>query len=267
MIAFEKVSAIALNTFRETVRDKIVYAFMLFTFIITLLSLLLGSLSVGQDVRILGDIGLAAISCIGGMVALFAGTNLVYKELERRTIYIIFTKPVSGWQFIAGKFIGLVACVFIVVAAMGLFLALLAWLIHPEHSSSSLVSTIVEIAAPVGLVFLELIFVTALATFFSTFSTPLMSMLFTLSLWLIGHCGDSLRQLGQLSQNPGFAKFSSVVYFLLPDLASLTRVRSLLLYGRQAGSEIIAYITCYVFAYVLVLLVLSSMITERKEFS
>ena len=264
--ALHSVTAIGLNTFRETVRDKILYAFMLFACAISLISVLLGSLSVGQDIKILEDIGLAAISCICGIIAVFAGTNLVYKELEKRTVYLIFTKPITGWQFIAGKYLGLSVCVFIVVAAMGLFLSLLVWFVRPEHSWSLLPSILGFMMPAVLLVYLELLFVMALATFFSTFSSPVMSVLFTLSLWLIGHFGDSLRQLGQMSQNPAFAQFSNFVYFLLPDLAGLTRARSLLMYGRNPGMEVIAFITCYVFAYVVLLLVLASAVTDRREF-
>lgn len=264
--ALSSITAIGLNTFRETVRDKLMYAFMLFAFVISLLSVLIGSLSVGQDIKILEDIGLAAISCISGIIAVFAGTNLVYKELEKRTVYLIFTKPISGWQFIAGKYLGLAACVFIVVAAMGLFLSGLVWMARPEHALTNLASVFGIVMPAVMLVYLELLLVIALATFFSTFSSPVMSVLFTLALWLIGHFGDSLKQLGQLSQNAVFAQFSNFVYFLLPDLAGLTRARSLLMYGQSPGSEVITFITCYVFAYVVLLLVLASAVTDRREF-
>jgi ABC-type transport system involved in multi-copper enzyme maturation permease subunit len=264
--ALNAVYALALNTLRETVRDKILYSFVLFAFLISCMSMLLGSLSVGQDARILQDVGLAAISFVGGIIALFAGTNLVYKELDKRTIYIIFTKPLRGWHFILGKFLGLSACIWIIVSAMGLFLSFLVLANNPDHSIAALNGALLSVMPPVMLVFLELLFVIAIATFFSTFASPLMSVLFTLALWLIGHFGESLRQLGQMSQNPAFAKFSNVVYFVLPDLAGLTRVRSSLMYNRNGSLEVIAYITCYVFAYVLILLVLASMVTDRREF-
>ncbi len=264
--AIHSITAVGLNTFRETMRDKIMYAFMLFAFLISMMAVLLGSLSVGQDVKIIEDIGLAAISCISGIIAVFTGTNLVYKELEKRTVYLIFTKPITGWQFIAGKYLGLALSVLYVVVLMGLFLSGLVWALRPDHALANL-PAILELMMPaVGLVYLELLLVIALATFFSTFSSPVMSVLFTLSLWLIGHFGDSLRQLGQMSQNPAFAQFSNFVYFLLPDLAGLTRARSLLMYGRSPGSEVIAFITCYVLAYVVLLLVLASAVTDRREF-
>jgi ABC-type transport system involved in multi-copper enzyme maturation permease subunit len=264
--ALSSITAISLNTFRETVRDKIMYTFVLFAFLISLLSILLGSLSVGQDVKILEDIGLAAISFISGIIAVFAGTNLVYKELEKRTVYLIFTKPITGWQFITGKYLGLSACVFLVVAAMGLFLSGLVWLVRPEHALAALPGILELMMPAVMLVYLELLLVIALATFFSTFSSPIMSVLFTLALWLIGHFGDSLRQLGQISQNPAFAQFANFVYFLLPDLAGLTRARSIIMYGRSPGPEVITFLTCYVVAYVVLLLVLASVVTDRREF-
>ncbi|MBX9952411.1 MAG: ABC transporter permease [Candidatus Obscuribacterales bacterium] len=265
--AIEPVLAIALNTFRETVRDRIIYALILFAAIVTVLGIILGSLSVGQDIRILKDIGLAAISLIGGIIAVFAGTNLVYKELERRTIYIIFTKPVSGWQFVLGKYIGLCLCVLVMVAAMGAFLSIIVASQGGGFAGASFLDQLKEITQELSLIYLELLFVTALATFFSTFSTPVMSVLFTLSLWLAGHLGESLLELGKLSQNPFVAQCLSVIFYCLPDFAGLTRIRGHLLYGTVPGTEVLTYLITYLLAYVLMLLVLAAIVTERKEFT
>ncbi len=265
--AIQPVMAIALNTFRETVRDRILYALILFAAIVTVLGIVLGSLSVGQDIRILKDIGLATISVIGGIIAVFAGTNLVYKELERRTIYIIFTKPVSGWQFILGKYIGLCLCVAVMVAAMGSFLSIIVTAAGGNFSGAALFAQIIEIAKELSLIYLELLFVTALATFFSTFSTPVMSVLFTLSIWLAGHLGESLLELGKLTQNPLIAQLFSAIFYCLPDFAGLTKIRGQLLYGTNPGTEVLTYLITYVLAYVLMLLVLAAIVTERKEFA
>ncbi len=263
----EPVVAIAINTFRETVRDRILYALILFAAIVTVLGIVLGSLSVGQDIRILKDIGLAAISFIGGIIAVFAGTNLVYKELERRTIYIIFTKPVSGWQFILGKYIGLCLCVAVMVMAMGAFLAMIVIALGGNVAGASFIEQIKEITQELSLIYLELLFVTALATFFSTFSTPVLSVLFTLAIWLAGHLGESLLELGKLTQNPVIAQILGIIFYCLPDFAGLTRIRGHLLYGTAPGTEVLTYLVTYVFAYVLMLLVLAAIVTERKEFS
>lgn len=257
------VFVIALNTFRETVRDRVLYAFFVFACSITVLGILLGSLSVGQDIRIIEDIGLTAIAIIGGIICVFAGTNLVYKELERRTIYVIFTKPVSSWQFIAGKYLGLVMCIFVVTLAMGTFLLGLIWMQDPGHQIQLHLSRLI---ASLGLVFLELLFVLALATFFSTFSTPIMSVIFTLSLWFIGHLGGSLLDLSRMSSNPATQQILNALYWCLPDLAQLTRVRSVIMYGKEPTQEIIIFLLSYVFAFIVFLLVLASVVNERREF-
>lgn len=263
MSAFQSMNAIAVNTFRETVRDKVLYAFFVFACLISVLSILLGSLSVGQDIRIVEDMGLAVIAIIGGIIAVFAGTNLVYKELERRTIYVIFTKPVTSLQFIIGKYAGLCMCIFVSLAAMGVFLTALVWLVDPAHHIQL---HLTWIFASLALVFLELLFVLALATFFSTFSTPIMSVVFTLSIWFISHLSGSLLDLSRMSNNPVAAGLFNLLYFSLPDLAQMTRVRSVLMYGKEPSCEIIVFMVAYVFAYVILLLGLASVVNERREF-
>lgn len=263
MSKLKPVVAIAVNAFRESVRDRILYALILFSFIATILGIVLGSLSIGQDIRVLEDFGLAAIAFIGGVIAVFAGTNLVYKELERRTIYLIFTKPVSGWQFIAGKYLGLCLCVLVMVAFMAAFLIALVSVVQGGWSTAAALS----ISNAVALIYLELLFVVALATFFSTFATPVMSVLFTLSLWLAGHLGSSLNELGRLSQSPLVTSLTSAIFWLLPDFASLTKIRAYIVYGQGPGLEAVAFMTCYVAAYIVILLVLSAIVTERKEFA
>jgi ABC-type transport system involved in multi-copper enzyme maturation permease subunit len=258
-----KIYAIALNTFRETVRDKIIYSLVVFIVIVTLIAILMGSLSVGQNARILRDMGLAAISFVGGIIAIFAGTNLVFKEIDKRTIYIIFTKPITGWQFILGKYLGLASCLLILVIAMGLFLTGVLSL----SQGAPFQDQIALMSLPLGVVYLELLFVIALATFFSTFASPVMSVLFTLSLWLIGHFGDSLKELGKISQNETLSAFMNFVYWLLPDLASLTRIRTLISSTNHSYDEALSYLICYVIAYVVILLVIASVVTEQREFS
>ncbi len=253
--------AIARNTFRETVRDRVLYAFVVFAFLLTLAGILLGSISVGQDLRILEDLGLATIAFIGGVIGIFVGTSLVHKEIERRTIYLIVTKPLNRWQFVTGKYIGLALCLLAVSVAMGAFLLAVVALLNPYHIVNPLM---VEALA---LIYLELLFVIAVATFFSTFATPLMSVVFTLAVWFIGHFGQSLRELGRLSDNPTVSRFFDFLYWLMPDLASITKIRGDLMYGRQPELELLFFLCAYVLAYIVLLLSLATVITERREFS
>jgi hypothetical protein len=122
------------------------------------------------------------------------------------------------------------------------------------------------LAGSLALVFLELLFVLALATFFSTFSNPIMSVIFTLSLWFIGHLGGSLIDLSRMSTNPAIQQFLSATYWCLPDLAQLTRIRSVLMYGKEPPQEIIIYMLAYVFAFIFFLLSCASVVNERREF-
>jgi hypothetical protein len=149
------------------------------------------------------------------------------------------------------------------VAAMGLFLTG----VLSASQGSPFLEQIGIMSLPLAVVYLELLFVIALATFFSTFASPVMSVLFTLSLWLIGHFGDSLKELGKMSQNEALSTFMNFVYWLLPDLASLTRIRTLISSTNHSYDEALSYLTCYVIAYVLILLVVASVVTEQREFS
>lgn len=255
------VSAIALNTFREILRDKIVYAFFVFACVTSLFGLILGSLSIGQDVRMVLDLGLMAINIIGGIIAVFSGANLVYKELDKKTCYLIFTKPVDSWQFILGKYLGLSASLFTLVFAMGVFLAILLYAVSPVAFTADLKFVLLSVAS----VYFELLLVIAAATFFSTFSSPTMSVIFTVSFWLIGHCSASLQELAKLSVSPLAQSLAKGCYWLLPDLQSLTRARFLLMYGHQPGLDLLIYTTCYILAYIIMLLASASLVTEKRE--
>lgn len=260
------VLSLSINTFRELVRDRMLYAFVVFAVLVTALGILLGSLSAGQTMRTLSDIGLAGTALIGGVVAVFSGANLVYKELEKKTVYIIFSKPVTGWQFILGKYLGTSLCLALVVFAMGAFLAVALALFNATVLTERAAGFLWLISRSILLVYLELLFVTAMATFFSTFTTPVMSVLFTSSLWLIGHFGQSLRDIGRLSENPAITQFFNMLYWVLPDLASLTRFRSDLLHGQELNMQLIWYLLCYVVAYIVLLLTVAAIITENREF-
>src|SRR5512136_35955 len=113
-----KIVPIALNTFRENVRDKVLYNLVIFAFLLIASALILGELSIGQEVKIIVDLGLASVSLVGGMMAVFIGIGLVYKEIDRRTIYNIVSKPVERYQFLLGKFLGLLMTLSVNVCVM-----------------------------------------------------------------------------------------------------------------------------------------------------
>ena len=260
------VKAVALNTFRETVRDRILYAIVVFALLATLAGMVFGALSADQDIRILEDLGLFAITIFGGIIAVFVGTTLVFKEIDRKTIFLIVTKPIHRWQFITGKFLGLCLSVFITNFSMGLFFILV--LAFQMSNFSAAVPMLIALV----LVYLELVMVIALATFFSTFCTPLMSMIFTCGMWLAGHLSFSyelLKEMAEDKQHPSpiTAALATGLQYAMPDLARLTELRSNLMDGEIVLNSTALYISLYIAAYVLVLLSLSTIIAERREFN
>lgn len=255
------LKAIAWNTFRETVRDRVLYAIVFFALLATLAGLVFGSLSVDQDIRVLEDLGLFTITIFGGIISVFVGTNLVFKEIDRRTIFLIVTKPINRWEFIAGKFLGLALCIFVTNFAMGAFLIGLTSLQMGSlaHAPSILIA--------LAFIYAEMLLVIGLATFFSTFATPLMSMVFTISLWVCGHLSHSLLSLGKLSTQASVQIMTQAVYYTIPDLASLTLLRSELVDGRMMPTSLLGSIVVYIIAYCILLIGLASLIAERKEFN
>lgn len=175
---------IALNTYREALRQKVLYALALFTAVLILLSLFLGQLSLGADTKIIKDMGLAAMMVLGTMIAIFVGVGLVFKEIERKTIYAILAKPVSRGQFILGKFLGLCLTIAVEIALMtGLLFLILA--LYAEPIDPALLKAVV-------LIYAELCVLVGIALVFSSYSSSFMSVVFCLSALFVGHLTDDL---------------------------------------------------------------------------
>lgn len=273
MRSLHVIQAIALNTFRETVRDRVLYAILIFAVLATLAGLVFGALSVQQESRVLEDLGLATISLFGGVIAVFIGTTLVFKEIDRRTIFLIVTKPINRWEFVTGKFLGVALCCLITNFAMGVFFWLLIC-----FQTHQFVEKLIPIASALSLVYVELLLVIALGTFFSTFCTPLMGLLFTLGFWIVGHMSFSFQMMKRLAIENGniaVAYLSDFLRSVMPDLALLTILRGEYLdgnFGSFANGQFgtiatTTNIIVYVIAYVVVLVCLSTMIASRREFN
>src|SRR5215211_7560694 len=165
------VRYVAINVFRESVRDRVPYNLVLFAVLLIASSYLLGQLTAGQDVKIIKDLGLAATSVFGLFIAIFIGIGLVSKEVERRSVYALLAKPVSRRQFIAGKYAGLV-----MTLAVYVVLAYMSWTESPQFKAAwETPAADPALLKAIVLIFVELMLVTALALFFSTFSTPILS--------------------------------------------------------------------------------------------
>src|SRR5215210_3968588 len=209
-----RVAAIARNTFREAVRDRVLYNLVLFVLILTGGAVFLGELSAAQETKIIVDMGLSAMLLFGVFIATFVGVGLVYKEIERRTVYAIFAKPVGRAEFLLGKYLGLCLTLAVNVAVMGAGVSLA--LLYVRGGWDPLV---LRIWPAVALVYVELMIIVAAALLFSTFSSPALSALLTFAVFVIGHFSAALKGLAATAGGAARVLFGAL-YYLLPNLSN-----------------------------------------------
>jgi ABC-type transport system involved in multi-copper enzyme maturation permease subunit len=264
------VEAVAVSVFRESVRDRVPYSLVLFAVLLIGSSFLLGQLTAGQDVKIIKDLGLAATAVIGLFIAIFIGINLVSKEIERRSIYSLLAKPVSRTQFIIGKYAGLVLTLAVNVAVMTAALyAVLAYLTYtaaPElRAAWDAPGVDPALLKAIFLVFVELMLVTAIALFFSSFSTPLLSAALTFGLYIVGHFNADLRNFERVVDSKPAAWLARALYHVLPDLSAFD-VKMQVVHGMPVTAGYLALTSAYGAVYIAALLVLAIAIFSRRDF-
>lgn len=204
------ILVIARHTFKEAVRDRILYLLLFFSTLSIVLARVMAVLTVGDRVKVVKDVGLASIAFFGALMAILIGTGLVYKEIEKRTIFTLLSKPIRRFEFLLGKYLGLIWTLAVMVGAMTAIYLIVVFL-HTFTLEIRMVLAVVFI-------FLELILLTAVAILFSSFSTPILSSLFALSFYLIGHFSWSLETLIQKTPPGTRRSLLRVLYAILPDL-------------------------------------------------
>jgi ABC-type transport system involved in multi-copper enzyme maturation permease subunit len=260
------VLAIARNTFRENIRDKILYNLILFALLMILSSLILGQLTLGYEDKIIVDLGLSSISIFGTLIAIFIGIGLVYKELERRTVFALLAKPVHRWEFILGKYLGLLITLLanVVIMTAGLELTL-------AFNGGISLENCLRILPAVYLIFLSLALTTAVALLFSSFSTPALAALFTFFLWVIGHFNADLLKFAQLTKAATAEIVAGILYYVLPNISNFNVVDNRNVIRSAAYYEpirwaAVGWATMYAFLYSAILLAIAAAIFSRRDF-
>ena len=264
------IGHIALNVFRESVRDRVLYNLVLFAVLLIGSSYLLTHLTAGQDIKIIKDLGLAATSLFGLFIAVFIGIGLVSKEVERRSIYALLAKPISRTQFVIGKYAGLVLTLGVNVAVMSAalygVLGYMTWIETPEFKASwDAPGVDPALLKALFLIFVELMLVTAIALFFSTFSSPILSAAFTFGLYVAGNFNADLKNFGQIVDAPAVAWMARALYHLLPDLSAFD-VKNLVVHGFPVSAGYLGSTTAYGLAYIAALLTASTVIFSKRDF-
>ena len=269
-VSLPTVVRIAANVFKESVRDKVLYSIVLFAVLIIAASLLIGQLTAGQEVKIIKDLGLSAISLFGHFIAIFIGIGLVSKEVERRSIYALLAKPMSRTELLLGKFFGLVATlavnVAVMTAALVVVLAVYAWLTPAElrasWESSATDPAIVVVAV---LILAELAVVTAIAILFSTFTSPVLAAAFTVGLVIAGQFGADLKNFEQVVESRPVAWMARGLYYVLPNLAPFD-VKSQVVHAQPIAASYVGLTLAYGALYVGALLTMASLFFSRRDF-
>jgi ABC-type transport system involved in multi-copper enzyme maturation permease subunit len=264
------ISWVAINVFKESVRDRVLYNLVFFAVLLISSSYLLGQLTAGQDVKIIKDLGLAATAVFGLFIAVFIGIGLVSKEVERRSIYSLLSKPISRPQFVVGKYAGLVLTLAVNVAVMTVALyVVLAYLTYTESAAFragwDAPGTDPRLLKAIALIFVELMIVTAIALFFSTFSTPILSAALTFGLYVAGHFNADLRNFDRIVESRPAVWLARGVYHVLPDFSAFD-VKTQVVHGLPVAAGYLATTTLYGLAYVAALLAGAVLIFARKDF-
>ncbi|MCI0621971.1 MAG: ABC transporter permease [Acidobacteria bacterium] len=255
-----KVFHIAQNTFKECVRDKILYNLVIFAVLIIVSSLILGTITIGDVKQIIVNLGLSTLSLFGTLIAIFIGIQLVYKEIDKKTIYSLLSKPVARYEFILGKYFGLTLTLLVNVSVM--LLGIYASILYLRRSFE--LSDFYVLLAGL-LILVQLMLVTAIALFFSTFSSPALSALFTFSVYVIGHFNSDIRQYG-LSSDSVFVKIlSSGLYFLVPNFGNFNIISDTA-HGRFLGGHLYALSLSYGAVYSGCMILLAILVFQRRNF-
>ncbi len=253
------VRTVAANTFREAVRDRVLYNLVFFALLMMGAAILVGQISIGIEESVIISLGLTAISVVGLFIAMFIGVGLVSKEMDKRTLYALLAKPVERWEFLLGKFCGLVMTLAVNTAAMaaGLYLAL--WSVkHTLEKSDSWV------LVAVYLILLKLAVIVALALLFSCFTTPFLAILFTAGIYMAGVFAGDLRTMQAVNISAGAMTLMRGISYLLPNFENFN-VMGAVAHGRGVPGALVGQATLYAVCYGTVVLAGAAAVFSRRN--
>jgi ABC-type transport system involved in multi-copper enzyme maturation permease subunit len=254
-----RAGVVALNTFREAVRDRVLYNLVFFALLMMAAAVMVGQISIDIEQTVIVSLGLSAISLIGLLIAIFLGVALVSKEMDKRTLYALLAKPVRRWEFLLGKFGGLVLTLAVNTAAMALGLLLV--MLYVKHTLER--SDAVVLVA-VYFILLKLALIVALALLFSCFTTPLLAILFTVGLYIVGLYVQELRNMPVEVLSPAMAAFTKWLSYLLPNFENYN-VMALAAHGRAVPGVLIQQNTLYTVVYCTIVLTAAAAVFSRRN--
>ena len=257
-ISILRIWAIAANSFREVIRDRILYFIGFFALLMAFAWRLLPEIAVGTHEKIFLDLGLAAIGLLGIIVAVFVGTGLINKEIDKKTILVLIPKPLSRAEFILGKHLGLSGVLAVMLGVMLVIYLLMLLGMKVSFQALPLIVSVFYLG-------LELILIAAVAIAFGVFTSSILATLMTFGVYLMGHISKDLIQLGIISKNPNILAITKNIYLILPDLERLN-FRNEAVYGLLPSADVLMANALYSLVYTGLLLGISILIFSRRQF-
>ncbi len=260
-----RILAVAKNTFREAARNKVLYSLLFFAVALILSALALGQLSVHEDRRMIRDVGLFGVDVFSVAIAIFVGVNLLYKELALKTVYTILPKPIARWEFVLGKWLGVMATLIAQIVIMGLVLGATLMVQGGWDALDG------ALAKALWLLLMNVTIVTSVAMLFSSFSSPFLSGLFSLGVFVVGRSIPDVRALGE--RIGGWAgRAVAAACAVLPNLQLFTPSGSALgaehvsVHGAFVMASYLGWTTAYAIGYSAVVLACAMLIFRRRDF-
>jgi len=251
-----RIGQVALHTLKETVRDRIFFVTLLFALFLIAGSLAVSPLAAGEEDRVVKNMGLSSISAIGLFLAVFVGASLVHREVERRTIYTLLSRPISRGEYVVGKYIGIVLTLTMNVGAMAVLFALL---VHFHLHTLSAAHF-----AAIYLIGVELAVIASVSILFSVLSSPVLGALFTLALYFIGHLATDLRSFAEMLPSGAAAGACKIISYLVPNLG-LFDIKGMAVYGKPVEAGLLLSATLYALGYIAPVLFLALVLFRRKD--
>jgi ABC-type transport system involved in multi-copper enzyme maturation permease subunit len=253
-----RIFSIASNTYREAVRDRVLYNLIAFALLLSTAAIFVGQISIGIERLVVVNLGLTAVTLFGIVIAIFIGIGLVSKEIDKRTLYTVLSRPVRRWEFVVGKFFGLAGTLVVntFFMAIGVFGALL-YVVHKFSAADGF------IFVALYFIVLEFLIVCSVALLFSSFSSPLLSAVFAFALFIIGSFADDLRGFAALTHGVA-GWFATAAAYLVPNFAALN-VINIVAHQQSIGSRLIVENTLYALFYTAMALSAAVLIFERRN--
>ncbi len=253
-----RIVYVAFNTFREAVRDRVLYNLIAFALLLSGAAILVGQISIDIERLVVVNLGLSAVSLFGVVIAIFIGIGLVSKEIDKRTLYTVLSRPVRRWEFVVGKFFGLTGTLVVntFFMAIGVFLALL-------YVAHKLGKTDAWVLVALYFIVLQFMIVCSLAMLFSSFSSPLLSAVFTFALFIIGSLSEDLRGFARMTKGMGGA-ITTVIAYLMPNFSALNVINQVA-HSEPVAGRLILFNTLYALLYSAMVMSVAVLVFERRN--